>query len=198
MVLRADASAEVDDFLGLLDQDLSGLTSLVLRGKSGSGKSTLLQNVATWHPQLSGARVHPIRWHEGAALPPDLAPGDWVLFDEVLGPADLVPLVRLAARGARLLVCSHLPGPAHWVLRPFGPLRVLATDQDLGKLRRWLASRGVACTEAGLRWYRRRYGATYTDLEIILERCPGPSLEASLGRFARHHQIEHQPARERG
>lgn len=180
----------VDDFLGLLARDLSRVRTLVLHGRSGSGKSTLLRHVLRvgavefgGDPVVLDAR--PMRWEEARGLRDRT-----VLVDEVLELREVRHVAGLVARGCRVLVASHVGPWAYWPLRPFGPVLALATDRDPAKLARYLAARGIRASPEVLRDYTRRYGATYTDLEIILERCPGDELGASLARFERLHRIQ--------
>lgn len=190
----ATSAARVDDFLGLLGADLAGLRALVLTGRSGSGKSTLLRHLAAHHPAL---RDEPVRVLSGRPLPRvprDVRPGEWVLVDEVLTRPELGRLLRLAARGARLLVASHLEPWAHLPLRLFGPLAVHRTDRDPAKLGRHLARRGLEAAPRDVARFARRYGASYTDLEILLECYPTGTFAQRLARFERSHQVALEPA----
>jgi len=188
----------VDDFLGVGDLAVRDLRALVLVGRSGSGKSTLLHHLIATHPDLVGEDVvvldaRPMNWRAARRLRDRV-----VLVDEVLTWREVPEVYRLAARGCRVLVASHAPAALYAPLRFLGPIRTLHTDRDPAKLRRYLARRGVRSDADALRAYLRRYGATYTDLDIVLERCPSDDLSVALARFHRHHRIEHRPVILRG
>jgi energy-coupling factor transporter ATP-binding protein EcfA2 len=184
----------VDDFLGLHTLDLSRHRTVVLVGQSGSGKSTLLGDLLARHPAYAGATVHRVVERPLPELPPEVAAGEVVLVDELQTWRDLGVVVTALRRGARLLVASHLPVATHWPLRVFGSLLVRRTDRDRAKLERLLARRGIPATEAEVARFARRYGATYTDLEILLESYPSGPFGKRLARFERTHHIELEPA----
>lgn len=186
-------AAVVDDFLGLHAQDLSRLRTLVLVGRSGSGKSTLLGDLLTRHPTFSQGPVHRVVERPLPRLPSGVDRGDVVLVDELQEGRDLGLVVAALRRGARLLVASHLPVAAHWPLRVFGPLLIRRTDRDTAKLHRHLTRRGVPATEAEVTRFARRYGASYTDLEILLESYPSGPFARRLALFERSHRIELEP-----
>lgn len=183
----------VDDFLGLLERDLSSARALVLCGRSGSGKSTLLRHLLARHPDL---RARPSRVLAGRPLPPAprlLVPGEVVLVDEVHTLRELAGVFAIAARGARVLVASHLPPLAHAPLRLLGPMVVARTDRDLAKLGRYLSARGLGASEEDLARFACRFGASYTDLDILLESYPTGPFAQRLALFERSHQVRLDP-----
>lgn len=188
------APEAVDDFLGLHARELAGLRSLVLCGRSGSGKSTLLADLLARHPAFSDATVHRLVERPLARQLPELARGDVLLIDELQVLRDLALPLAAAARGARLLVASHLPVAAHLPLRLFGPLLVQRTDRDSAKLHRYLIRQGVSASPEEVTRFARRYGASYTDLDILLESYPTGPFARRLALFERSHAIELEPA----
>jgi hypothetical protein len=161
---------EFDDFLGLAQRDFSRHRAIVFLGESGSGKSTAIEFLLRHHPHL-------------AARPA-------AVMDEILHPAGIARAGALVARGATLLAASHLHAAWFLPLRLLGRTALLRTDRDHGKIERYLQRRGVDASRHALRAYVRRYGATYTDLELILERFPGMSFDAALARFAKLCRLE--------
>lgn len=165
---------EFDDFLGLAGRDFSRHRVLAFVGRSGSGKSTAIGFLVRHHADFQGREV--------------------IVVDEAASRRairDLVPAIR---NGSRVLMATHLHP---WVIRtalPFPGVAILRTDNDTAKLERHLERRGVAGSRNAIRAYVRRYGASYTDLDLILERFPGRSFDDALARFERFCRSDCTPA----
>lgn len=153
-----------DDFLGLAARDFSRHRVVAFVGESGSGKSTAIGFLRARYPAMA-------------------------VIDEARA-ADLPRLCRMVAAGRAVLVASHLPA---WLLRlalPAGRVAIFRTDCDPGKIARYLEARRVRASGAAIDAYVRRFGATYTDIDLILERFPGPSFDAALASFTRRCRLE--------
>lgn len=162
-------SAPFDDFLGLAGRDFSHHRVVAFVGESGSGKSTAIRFLLECHPHFRR--------------------GDVVVIDEAR-IADLVRLWRPVALGAQALVASHLSAATLRALLPFPGVAVCRTDRDRGKIRRYLERIGVIASADAVEAYVRRFGATYTDVDLILERFPGRTFDAALSRFERFCALE--------
>ena len=162
-----------DDFLGLGARDFSPHRVVAFVGESGSGKSTAIRFLREQHPDFK--RRHTL------------------VIDEV-SAADLPRLWLPLARGATLLLASHLPA---WIVRAALPCTcaaVFRTDRDRGKILRYLRAQGIAASAQAVEAYVRRFGATYTDVDLILERFPGHSFDAALARFERFCRLQRSAA----
>lgn len=166
------------DHLGLASSDLDGIRLVVFRGRSGSGKSSYVRWLLENHPELRG--------------------GDVAVVDEILHTWELPLLARVTRRSRLTLAASHLPTWVHRTLRPLGRLRVYDLDRGAEKIRLWLAARGVASSATGRAEFTRRFGANYTDAELLLERYPGVGFDRALARFTRECRIRHLPAERAG
>ncbi|MFN2240170.1 MAG: hypothetical protein ABR524_12345 [Thermoanaerobaculia bacterium] len=182
---------EFDDYLGLDRLDLSRFRLIVFIGRSGSGKSTAIGHLLNTHPSF--------RWRESAVLrrpsfagPPGLPM--LVAVDDLVEPRELRVVVDLLRSGRTILVASHLDAAWYRVLSLFVPAILFRTDSDAAKIGRYLERRGVAASKDATRAYARRFGATYTDADIILERYPGRSFDDALDRFERYCEVEVHPA----
>ncbi len=156
-----------DDFLGLGGRDLSTFRLVVFHGRSGSGKSTaihyLLEN------RFRQTRVG--------------------VIDEITTLRDLVRRRHELNGESPILVATHVdPRWFHLLVR--GPIAVFRTDRDSSKIGRYLGRLGIEASRASVELYVRTFGATYTDVDLILERCPSPSFDRSLGTFLKFHRIE--------
>jgi hypothetical protein len=158
-----------DDFLGLAGRDFSSHRVVAFVGESGSGKSTAIRFLREHHPDFVRRQA--------------------CIFDEARA-ADLPRLWQAVARGRKLLVASHLPAGVLRALLPFRGVAVFETDRDCGKIRRYLERSGVPASAAAVEAYVRRFGATYTDVDLILERFPGRTFDAALACFERFCALE--------
>lgn len=166
------------DYLGLGSVPLPERGALVFHGRSGTGKSAYIDWLLREHPALSCGRE-----------------GEVAVVDEVLRVRDLAVAARVMRRARVTLVASHLPGWAHRLLRPFGPVRVWALDDRPGKLHHWLRVRDVRASREAVRDFCRRFGANYTDAALVLERHPGLSFDGAFRRFRRECRVHHEPSR---
>lgn len=154
-----------DDFLGLAGLDLSPYRLIVFHGRSGSGKSTAIRFLLDH--QLRHERIQ--------------------VIDEIATIRELVNMRRVLRR--RSLVATHV-SPLWVGLIAGGDMKVFRTDTDGTKIARYLARLGVKASPAACDRYVREFGATYTDIDLILERCPSPEFDISLSRFLKFHRIE--------
>lgn len=182
---------EFDDYLGLDGIDLARFRLLVFIGRSGSGKSTAIGHLLSSHPSFRG--------RESAVLPrpsfrgPSELPAV-VAIDDLVELQELKVVVDLLRSGRTILVASHLGAAWYRILSLFVPAIIFRTDADAAKIGRYLEKRGVAASEDATYAYARRFGATYTDADIILERYPGRSFDDALDRFERYCEVEVHPA----
>jgi energy-coupling factor transporter ATP-binding protein EcfA2 len=178
---------EFDDYLGLDRIDLARFRLLVFTGRSGSGKSTAIGHLLSTHPSFRGRESAVLRRpsFEGPSGLPDV-----VAVDDLVEPRELRVVVDLLRSGRTILVASHLDAAWYRAVSLFVPAIFFRTDADEAKIGRYLEKKGVAASEDATRAYVRRFGATYTDADIILERYPGRSFDDALTRFDRYCELE--------
>lgn len=178
----------------LLARDLAGVRLLLLEGRSGSGKSTAIATLLARHPDFAGQprteiQGGPIVWRGMRPSTP------LVVVDELTRLADVPPLVRLLARGHRVIAASHLPGAWLAHLGPCLGIAHAATDRDPATIERYLQDRGVSHTRAGIARFCHRFGATYTDADIVLEHAGGNDFDHALTMFERRCTLRMRPRR---
>ena len=172
-----------DDWLGLDRRDFSRNRLIVFHGMSGSGKSTAIRYLIVSHPDFR--HREPLHVNGPPFDRVHARPSDVLVIDELLRPADLTPLLRVIARAKTTVVASHLPPIVLRLLFPLRRTSVFRTDRCEAKIGRALARRNIAHSPRSLAEFVDRFGASYTDLEIILERCPADSFDRSLSKFVR-------------
>jgi hypothetical protein len=183
-----------DDFLGLAGQSFDGVFLVVFVGESGSGKSTAMHYLETEHPSYAGRGCRWVRIAPGSSL--SIIPNDApiIFIDEIRSFGNLCRLFRSARRGARLVVASHVGGWAFLPFRLFGRVRIFRTDRAIAKLERYLQAQGVTFSAESLKRFASIYGATYTDLEIILERSGRRDFDAALRKFETFDRLTREDA----
>jgi hypothetical protein len=182
---------EIDDFLGLRRIDFSMTRMVLFHGISGSGKSTAIRFLAEHHTDFEDVSFDTLSGPPFRSGPP--RPRRPLIIDEILRPRDLVDLMPSMMRAGKILVATHVSPLWLLPLRIRGRQRVFRTDAPSEKLARHLQRNGIAASETALARYETIFGATYTDLDVILERCPSPTLDESLRRFERFCRIECTP-----
>ncbi len=156
---------DFDDFLGLAGRDFSRHRAVAFIGCSGSGKSTAIDFLVRHHADFQGRDV--------------------IVVDEAASRREIRDLAPAIRNGNRILIATHL---RPWVIRsalPLWSVAILRTDIDAAKIARRLERSDVAASRNAIRAYIRRYGASYTDLDVILERFPGRSFDDALALFER-------------
>lgn len=162
--------SDFDDFLGLTGRDFSRHRVVAFVGCSGSGKSRAIRFLIEHHPDFQ-------------------EPGT-IVVDEAVTRRDIRDLRPAIRNGARILMASHLHP---WAIRsalPLAGVAIFRTDADPAKLARRLERSGVTASRNAIQAYVRTFGASYTDLDIILERFPGRSFDDALARFHRFCRTE--------
>jgi hypothetical protein len=150
-----------DDFLGLAATDLTPYRTVIFHGRSGSGKSTAIEF-------LLGTRL------AGRA--------GVVVVDEITTLSDLIRERGRLRSGGTLLVATHVSPTLVRLIAP-SPAIVFHTDRDETKIARHIERRGISASAAVIETYVRRFGATYTDADLIMERWPAPSFDRSYATF---------------
>ncbi|HVR43577.1 MAG TPA: hypothetical protein VMS56_09035 [Thermoanaerobaculia bacterium] len=176
-----------DDYLGLRELDLSRHRLVAFVGRSGSGKSTAIRWLLEDHPDFRRREAVVLQRSRFSSLPDGRH--DLVVLDDLVTTADLRCLPPLLRRSRTLLVASHLATAWFRLLQPLFRASIFRTDRDQGKIARYLAGRGVEASDSAVREFARRFGATYTDADIVLERHPGSSFDAALARFVKFSEI---------
>ncbi len=183
----------LDDYLGLLSQDLSGVSTVIFAGPSGSGKTSQIRLLLDRHDDfrhLSRYDISPqapgFSWRACRAR---LAgePLELLVVDEIATLLDALHVRRLLPHVPRQVIASHI---APRLIRGAGPrVRHIDTARGSTKLARYLDRLGVDYTHADLQRYVARYGAVFTELQIMLEVCPAPSLAQVWEMFHRFYSI---------
>jgi len=189
---------EYDDFLALLHQDLSDVRLIAFCGKSGSGKSTAIQFLFENHPDFAGIHPFIIQSHRTGwrcrsrmllagtfFVRESLARDCWVVVDEIVSLADVLGVAGLLMRGKRVVMASHVPPTCLQPLCILGKYKMFRTDHGAAKLARYLKKQRVVFSQGVLDRFVKKYGATYTDLDIILERTREPNFDQAFARFER-------------
>ena len=161
-----------DDALNLARRDFARTRVVVFCGESGTGKSSAIRFLMHRHPHFR--RDANLR-----------------VIEELRSWFDLRALLSALWRGRRLLVASHLPIWLHRCLGVFASTQVIALDHHPEKISRWLSAHNVAHSEAAVAAFCRRFGANYTDAQLVLRHGEAVSFDQALGRFFRHCRIEH-------
>lgn len=187
MSTNAKSSVAFDDFLGLMARDLSPYRVIVFHGRSGSGKSSAIRFLLEHHRVFRGRTCD---WLNAPLFRPSVDNPELIVADDLTHPAQYAKLLPMLARGRTLLLASHLPLHWHHIVRPLARSVIFLTDRDHGKIRRYLASMQITASDAAVAAFVQHFGATYTDVDIILECCPGRDFDRALSRFLRSCKVQ--------
>ena len=169
-----------DDFLGLKQTNFTNTKLVVFLGISGSGKSSYLNFLARAHPDFKNLSQ---KWvwtmHQSFEVKPTQKK-DLFLIDEITSPFQLTSLFRINKSDAQWVVASHIHRLWFRLLLPKEKIRFYHTDQSSKKLETWMHRRGVSFSKESLLTFQKKYGASYVDLQCILERSPKKDLHYAL------------------
>jgi len=184
------APRHFDDHLDLEAIAFGERCTIIFHGASGSGKSTCIAHLLERHPGFRGqphAKITggPIEWNHVRPVKERL-----VVIDELLTLTDMWHLGRLMQSGHVVIAASHLPP---WLTGLFGviwPLRQFATDRDERKITRFFQRQKITCSPQTVSEFCKKFGATYTDAEIILDHTGGSDFDLAYRRFTQLCSIE--------
>lgn len=154
-----------DDFLNLAAFDASSYKLVLFHGRSGSGKSTSMRF-------LQSRMSQPV-----------------VVVDEITTLRDFFRTLRTLRSKGTVLAATHISPLWFRLIRPWS-IAVFRTDGEAAKIKRYLDRIGVHSSHAVVEAYARRFRATYTDAEVIMERWPAASFDESFARFQKLGEIE--------
>jgi len=169
-----------DDFLGLGNEKLEGTRLIILTGVSGSGKTTALKYLADHHPAFRNQPKHWMWTMQKLRNGIPVRRKRLVVVDEIEEVRQLARVWRLLIDNRTVAVASHLNPVWFAPLRWLYDSRHFRTARGPTKIQSLLKSRGIPYTTEAISEFLRRHGASYLDLECILERHPGPSLDQAL------------------
>jgi hypothetical protein len=169
-----------DDFLGLAKEDFDSTRLIILTGISGSGKTTALKFLADHHAAFLDQPQHWIWSMCKTQNPSPVRDKRLVVLDEIVGVHQLACVFQLLRDNQTLAVASHLHPAWFWPFRLMFKSRHFHTDRDTAKIHGLLSRRGISHTSTAISEFCSRHGASYVDLECILERHPGESLDHAL------------------
>ena len=169
-----------DDFLGLEQETFRRTRLIVFAGISGSGKSTALKFLCDHHPEFAGGSSQWVWMLEKTPEVGSIHGNRLVVVDEIRDPRQLPTVARLLRQNQTIAVASHLNAAWFWPFRLAGPCRHYSTDRDCAKIGHHLSRRGISHTAGAVTEFCRRHGSSYVDLDCILERHPGRSLDQAL------------------
>lgn len=184
--MSAQAATDLDDYLGLLGTALEPLRLLLFHGASGSGKTSQIALLVNRHTDLAG---RPVTFATPASLP--AARQDVLVIDEIQTLRQAVCLGPALRRSRLLLVASHVEPALLWPWRLGRAGRCFRLDPLADKLARELGRRGIRHTPRALALFVQRFGANYTDLDIVLEQAGVDDLDRALALFLRGSRIRH-------
>ncbi len=168
------------DFLRLASQSFEQERLLVFHGTSGSGKSANLKFLSDQHSEFRDQPT-PWIWMMGKRFEVSkIRDNRLVVVDEIISLLQFPALRKLLRTNQTVAVASHLHPLWFRLLGPSLPVRSFRTDRDCAKLRTYLDKRGVRYSENALQTFCQRHRASYIDLQCILERAPGQSLDHAL------------------
>jgi energy-coupling factor transporter ATP-binding protein EcfA2 len=177
----------LDDFLGLGDRDLSRCRRVLFHGRSGSGKSTAIKHLL--ETQFADRARRSLLGPPFERIERPVDRGAVIAVDEIESFRDLRQLLPLIRLDATLLIATHV-APAWFPLVGCVPDAIFRTDTDSDKIGRYLARKNLTASPAAVREYCRRFGATYTDVDLILERYPHRGFDEALSRFLKFDWID--------
>ncbi|MEE3369426.1 MAG: hypothetical protein VX346_08795 [Planctomycetota bacterium] len=188
MMASSPARDDFDDFLQLEKTSFADVRLALFYGCSGSGKSSILDFLARRHADFQERPQFHLRWESFPEQVPEIQ-AHLVFLDEVRRRRELRLVRQLLQQGNTVIAATHVAPAWFWPLRRYGKLRAYTTDRDTEKITRYLQRLRVTYTDAAVGAFCHRYGATFTDVDCILEAWPSDSFDQSYYQFHRHGDI---------
>jgi len=177
------------DYLDIKQIQIEQFDLIVFYGCSGSGKSTQMKQLirSQWQLPFSRINASPIPWdllcHENKFY-------SLIQIDEISQRKELKHLRRLLSQKHKLVVASHVRPAWFWCLRKQYNTCIINLDQKVSKITLRLQQLGLNFSNTAVDHYLRCYGASFTEIDIILERCSDNNFDHALARFQKLNHIK--------
>ncbi|VAW80424.1 hypothetical protein MNBD_GAMMA12-2862 [hydrothermal vent metagenome] len=182
------------NYLNLQKIQFDKFDLIVFYGCSGSGKSTQIQQLLkTQYPleQVTTISAAPIPWkkllHDKNSL------NSFIYIDEIQQHRELSYLRLLLAKQHKLFVASHVKPAWFFYLRTQYKTCIINLDQHSSKIAMRLEQLKLTFSQTAITHYIQSYGASFTEIDIILERHPDTNFDQALSRFQKLNSITLSP-----
>ncbi len=167
---------------------------IVFYGCSGSGKSTQIQQLLKTQfslEQVTTINAAPVPWER--LLQSKNKFSSLIYIDEIQQRRELSYLRLLLTKKHKLFIASHVRPAWFFYLRMQYKTCIINLDHYHSKIAMRLQQLGLTFSQTAVTHYIRSYGASFTEIDIILERYPETSFDQALVQFQKLNSITLSP-----
>lgn len=158
-----------DDYLDLLNKDLSKYKYIIFFWNSWSWKSSYISYLFKNNKSLSD---------------------NVIVIDEIFDFFDLLKIFIKLCTNKQLIIASHLNIIYYYIFRIFWKILFFKTDDNLKKIKNYLDYKKYNYSEKTLKQFINFFWATYTDLDLILEKYDWNNFDEAYNKFMKYNRVK--------
>jgi hypothetical protein len=165
-----------DDYLYLLDYNFSNYKYIIFKWNSWSWKSSYINKILEENKSLNKNK---------------LKDKNLIYIDEVFNFLDLLKIFKLLINTKkRFIIASHISFKYFFFFRFLWKIKQIETDKNTKKIYNYLNSKKITFSEQKVLEFIKIFWATYTDIDIILEKYSWNNFDKAFNFFIRSHKIK--------
>ncbi len=158
-----------DDYLNLIDYDFSKYKYIVFVWNSWSGKSSYIKELVKKNSSL-GKNI--------------------VIIDEIFDLIDFLKLFKLFSSREQFIVASHISIKYFYLFRFLWNIKYIKTDNHHNKICNYLQCKKLRYTKNTVKNYIKIFSATYTDIDIIIEKYNWNNFDEAFNNFIKFNKVK--------
>ena len=159
-----------DDYLDILQQDFSQYKYIVFLWNSWSGKTSYIEELLKKNTSITK---------------------DITVIDEIYNVSDLLKMfLLLFDRKKKFIIASHIWFRYYSVFKLLWKVKEIQTDDNSKKIENYLEYKKLKYSKEVLDKFIKMYGATYTDIDIILEKYDWDNFDIAFTNFIKFNTLD--------
>ena len=159
-----------DDYLNILEQDFSEYKYIIFFWKSWSGKTSYIKKILEKNTSIVT---------------------DVVVIDEVYNIFDLFKVFFiLFSKKKKFIIASHISFKYYSIFKLLWKIKEIQTDNNTQKIENYLTFKKLKYSKGAVMKFIEMYGATYTDIDIILEKYDWNNFDKAFSNFFKFNVLD--------
>ena len=158
-----------DDYLNLLNYDFSTFKYIIFKWNSWSWKSSYIKKVLKTNKSINKKIIY---------------------IDEIFNIFDFLKVLKLLIKNKKkFIIASHISFKYFFFLNLFWKIKKIETDTSHKKIYNYLNYKKMTFSKEKVEEFIKMFWATYTDIDIILEKYNWNNFDKAFNFFIRNSKM---------